>query len=71
MPGLLLPSFIARAEPGTVDKRAKCGRLDMKTMFTIRAWERYQFLMDYEHFQVLEEKSMLPYPIEANVLIAC
>jgi hypothetical protein len=26
-------------------------RLDIKTLFTVRYWERYKFLIDYEHKQ--------------------
>ncbi len=28
-------------------------RLDTKTMFKVREWERFQFAIDYEHQQVL------------------
>jgi hypothetical protein len=28
-------------------------RLDAPTMFKVREWERFQFLVDYEHLQVL------------------
>jgi hypothetical protein len=27
-------------------------RLDGRTMFKIREWERFKFLMDYDHHQV-------------------
>ena len=33
-------------------------RLDAYTMFKVREWERFQFLVDYEHLQVL---IMTPY----------
>ena len=29
-------------------------RLDIKTMFKIREWERYKFMIDYEHSQASE-----------------
>jgi hypothetical protein len=30
----------------------KLSRPDITTMFKIRAWERYRFMIDYEHEQV-------------------
>ena len=40
--------------------------LDITTMFKIRAWERYQFLIDYEHEQAsrLPPRSPEPFPPE-------
>ena len=32
-------------------------RLDFKTLFTVRYWERYKFLIDYEH------KQASPHPV--------
>jgi hypothetical protein len=29
-------------------------RLDINTMFKIREWERYKFMIDYEHMQASE-----------------
>ncbi len=33
-------------------------RLDASTMFKVRDWERFQFLVDYEHLQVLIHESL-------------
>jgi hypothetical protein len=30
------------------------GSLDINTMFKIRGWERYRFLIDFEHHQVID-----------------
>jgi hypothetical protein len=35
-------------------------RLDIKTMFKIREWERYKFLINYEHEQARGSPASMP-----------
>ena len=57
----------------TVQKKAECNwndfsRLNVSTMYNVRQWERFQFLMDYEHKQVFFTPDQLGYFLGPKVL---
>ncbi len=50
-----VPVREALSDPKTLDVEFPFGlcRLDANTMFQVRKWERFQFMIGYEHQQVL------------------